>query len=190
MNAAIAGTTPNAPSTQPTAGDDPLVSLEKLRAINDPKLNEEFARTMEDIVWFEPFYQSDPKTASPFLHCARAALPADNLVLQRLQGWSLAEQGKTDEVRWQHFTAAAQDDPFAVLGLIRLDRARDREHTRHKPRKLLADHPMGLLAAVLRECFSKRKLPLPGPPLPQRSSTLPLRRHLLRRRLPRLSRHW
>ena len=52
---------------------------------------------MEDIVWFELFYQSDPKTAAPFLHGRRAGAAADNLVLQRLQGWSLAEQGKTDK---------------------------------------------------------------------------------------------
>ncbi len=163
INTLIAGKTPGAPATQPAEGEtpDPVATLRKLRAIRDPKLNEAFALLMEDIAWFDLFYVNDAKSAEPVLHALEQALPADNVTLQRLQGWYLAEIGKGDDAR-QRLAAAADSDPFAALGLIRLDRAKDPPHTRDKLRQLLHDHPTGLEAAVIREALLSEEAPPPA----------------------------
>jgi tetratricopeptide (TPR) repeat protein len=149
-------------ATQPASGHegDPLVVLQKLRAAHDPQLNEAFAVTLEDMVWFALFYENNPKSAEPFLHALEQSLPADNVTLQRLQGWYLAETGKETEAH-AALAAVADRDPFAAVAVIRLDRAKDPQHTRDKLRQLLTQYPMGLAAAVIREALISEEAPRP-----------------------------
>jgi len=163
VNEKIASETGAAPATQPETETnyDPAAALQKLRAAHDPSLNEGFAVTLEDMVWFALFYENRPQTAEPFLHALQQSLPADNVTLQRLEGWYLAETGKETEAR-ALLAGVADRDPFAAVAVIRLDRNKDPKHTRDKLRNLLEKYPTGLASAVIREALLSEEAPPPA----------------------------
>jgi hypothetical protein len=136
---------------------DPLEMLQKVRAINDPKLNEAFALSLENIVWFAIYYQNNPKALEQYLAALEQALPADDMILQRLKAWTSALNGKDDEAR-ALFSANADRDPLAALGLIRLDHGK-KPDVRARLRELLAKNPAGVAAVCIHDALLDEELP-------------------------------
>ncbi len=129
---------------------DAATVVQKLRELNNPKLNYPTVLVMENSAWLELFYGNDPHAAQQWVTALQSALPAGDPVLARLQGWTALELGNADDAR-KLLTPLAANDPLAALGLIQLDS--DKGNARDSLRQLLASHPTGVVAASICEAL-------------------------------------
>jgi hypothetical protein len=158
-----------AATTQPLDGSadaqwpDPA-ALQKLAADSKKEtVKESLAAAALYVAWFKIYFQEKPDEAQPWINLLKSQLVENSQTVARLEGWSLLLAGKADEARVK-LSAAAEVDPLAKLGLIRLapkegdaKAAADAE-----ARKLLAEHGTGVIGANIAEALAFRGIK-PGP---------------------------
>ncbi len=133
---------------------DPSAAIESLKAHDRPELHDAFVWALDNLAWFEVYYDQQPDAATPWIKALKALLPAEDVTLRRVQGWQDLAAGRAAEAR-AALEPVAEHDPLAALGIIRLNKdikdEAELEHFAAAKAKLLSDNPIGLLGAVLRE---------------------------------------
>ena len=164
----------NKPTTRPitAAGDYPLPDLsaavdrlngnQSIGAQNE--MRSKFVPAAADYATLELLYAQDANAAAAPIAALAKLLPASNPTLQRLQGWS-ALLGGDHAAALQQLSAAAESDPLAALGLIKLEmappatsqpsdaapaaQAASPGKARSAAVRLLSAHPGQLMGAIL-----------------------------------------
>lgn len=137
-------------------------------------------QALGDLAWFEVYFNNQPAEAEKLMKLfALVADPQDaasSTFAARMAGWILlAQGGRADEARVK-LSAAAERDPLAALGLIRIFAAdgADRDKAVAAGAKLLADNPAGVPAALIADAL--RDLGVKPAPAPAAAGIAPLLR--------------
>ena len=153
-----------AATTQPLdpAPDDPkwpdaAGMLERVKAADKPELLEAFADAALSAAWYLTYFEEKPDQAQPWINVLRSLLVEDSRTVARLEGWAFLLGNKPDEARVK-LSAAAETDPLAALGLIRLAGADAdaKAATDADAQRLLAEHGYGLTGATLADALAFR----------------------------------
>jgi hypothetical protein len=146
-------------ATQPSGQFDVAADLKLLAERGNPNATALYGSALADLAWLEIYYNGKPADAQPHIESLRQILPADAIILARLEGWAFLADGKKDEARVK-LSAVADHDPFARLGMIRLDDA-DADQA---AQKLLADNASGVVGAMLIESLRDKVGLMPQSP--------------------------
>lgn len=109
---------------------------------------------LTDLAWYTVYFDPQAEVTAALLESLAKLLPADHVALVRLQGWAFLQQNKPDEAKVK-LDAVADRDVLAALGLIKLSQANDVD-ANNRGRKLLSDHPSGMIGAFLKESLRDR----------------------------------
>jgi tetratricopeptide (TPR) repeat protein len=163
---------PSKPTTRPISDPTPLAipdlapTVAKLKAGGSPQLKAEFVEAVADLALLDGYFAQQPESAAKLVDALPDLMPANSPQLVRLRGWNDLLAGKPDDARAK-FLTVAEKDPLAELGLakIMLNTPSEKPAAESIARKLLADHPAGLLGALLFEqLHSERVKLMPGQP--------------------------
>jgi tetratricopeptide (TPR) repeat protein len=157
LHAPNATTQPSAPGDAAPPTPDLSGDMALLVKANNQKITDEYISAAGDLAWLRLYYLRDagPQTQQ-ILDALAKMLPADDVELTRLQGWSYFIQSKWPEAR-QKLSAVADRDPFAAMGMVALDeQAGDKKSADALARTVMATHPSGSPAAVLYSEFRAR----------------------------------
>jgi tetratricopeptide (TPR) repeat protein len=153
---AFAGTNP---STQPSGElsvrmPDLLDDAKKIKASGKPELIQQYAGAVTDLAWLELYFAEQPAAVKPMIDALKVLLPADNVTVPRLEGWSALLSKKTDDAKLK-LSAVAERDPLSMMGLIRLNaKATDPSQMTDihaQARKLVNEYASGLLGAMVQD---------------------------------------
>lgn len=153
VNAQILGN----PTTQPAIVEapNPAAAVAALSAQDQSENRSAFIWTLNNLAWFEIYYDQQPEAATPWINALKSIAPADDVNLTRLKGWQALIAGQTDDAR-AILSKISDRDPLAALGIIRIDTAA-RQDAGSSPdlaalkARVLSQNLTGLVAAVLRE---------------------------------------
>ena len=145
-------------TTRPINDPDPLSlpdlgpTAAELKANGTVEQKQEFIEAVADLVWLEGYFAQQPDAASKQVEALAGILPDDSPQLVRLRGWNDLMAGKVDDAKAKFLTVSAKD-PLAELGLVKamLQNPADKPAAESLGRRLLQDHPSGLLGALLFE---------------------------------------
>ncbi len=145
-------------TTRPLTDDSPLklpdldAAITQIKASGSPQLKQQFVEAVSDLALLEGYFAEQPDTAAQLTDALAKVLPEDAPELSRLRGWNDLLAKKTDDAKAK-FTAVVTKDPLAELGLIKimLDSPNDRPTAESMGRRLLQEHPSGLIGALLWE---------------------------------------
>lgn len=156
-----------APTTQPLDDNGVSADVAKLKDADNENLKALYTATLVDLAWVDIYGRGKPADAQPTMNALRELLPQDSATLARLDGWSALANGDkaTAQVK---LSAAADRDPLAQLGMVRLNGVADNDTAR----KLISDHPSGVLGAILIEALRGRGMVQAGPDAPAIRSEL------------------
>jgi tetratricopeptide (TPR) repeat protein len=137
-----------APLTLP----DLSTTLDQIKKGVSPQVKQQFVEAVADLALLEGYFAEQPDTATQLVDALSKVVPDDAPELARLRGWNDLLARKTDDAKAK-FTAVATKDPLAELGLIKimLDNPADRPTAESMGRRLLQEHPSGLIGALLWE---------------------------------------
>jgi tetratricopeptide (TPR) repeat protein len=143
-------------TTRPITSDSayPLPDLgptvAKIKKDGSSQLRDDFIRAASDLAMLDIYFAQQPASATSLISALRAVDLPSSTTVARLQGWSGLISGKTADARTQ-LSSVADRDPLAELGLIKLTAANqaDQQTAASMGRKLISDHPSGLVGAIL-----------------------------------------
>jgi tetratricopeptide (TPR) repeat protein len=142
---------------------DPAADMQRLA--KQPQLLQQYAQVAAAIAWIKIYFEEKPGQVVGLVKAVASAMGESNEVVARLQGWSFLIAGNKDDARVK-LTAAAEHDPVAGLGLIRLldqDPAA-KQKVADEGAKVLAQTPAGLTGAlIIAELGPRGVKPRPGP---------------------------
>jgi tetratricopeptide (TPR) repeat protein len=157
VNAAAPADAPKA-TTRPISDQSPLqlpdltATVQQIQKGVAPEVKQQFIEAVADMALLQGYFAEDADSASKLIDALSGVLPADAPELARLRGWNDLLAKKTDDAKAK-FTPVAAQDPLAELGLVKamLDSPSDRPTAESMARRLLQDHPSGLIGAMLWE---------------------------------------
>jgi tetratricopeptide (TPR) repeat protein len=170
MNAAAPAGTPKA-TTRPLNDPDPMTLPDLGPVIGQLKLSgtadqqAQFAEALGDLALLEGYFGNQSDASNHLVDSLKDLAPANSPEVTRLYGWNSFLAGKMDDAKAKFSSVAAQD-PLAELGLIEvmLQDPAQRERAESIARRLLIDHPSGLLGAMLWERLHGNRIKLiPSP---------------------------
>ena len=142
----------------------------------DPYLKSEFLEAVEQMAWFEIFFNKDQESATYWVEEALAKLvPANDSRLIRLQGW-LAKMRGEDALAMKTLWPIRKTDAMAAMAVADLlykgnwgaaQPAGAATKPTSRPvdydpdllvQRLLDEHPSGVMAAMLAEHYNGRKI--------------------------------
>jgi tetratricopeptide (TPR) repeat protein len=155
---AAAPTDASRATTRPISDESPLQlpdlgpTVDRITKGVSPLVKQQFVEAVADMALLEGYFAEDEVTASKLIDALAGVLPADAPELARLRGWNDLLAKKTDDAKAK-FTTVATQDPLAELGLVKamLDSPTDHTVAESMGRRLLQDHPSGLIGAMLYE---------------------------------------
>ena len=150
-----ATTQPLDPAPADPKWPDANAMLERVKGANKPELLEAFADAALSAAWFLTYFEEKPDQAQPWVNVLRGLLVEGSQTVARLEGWAFLLQNKPDEARVK-LSAAAETDPLAALGLIRLAGPDAKASADAEAQRLLAQHGYGLTGATLADALAFR----------------------------------
>ena len=146
-------------STQPVAWPDPAAVLQKVQAANRPELTGALSVAINDIAWFQIFFeQRGGAEVQPWIDAFKTLNPDQTEVVNRMEGWAFLSAGQNAEAQVK-LSAVADRDPLAAAGLLQLESKSADENAKagikDRAKALLKDHPVSLLGATLYELLKK-----------------------------------
>ena len=140
-----------AAGARPTAtAADAMAAAKRVKAGDAQDLQPALAGALSDLAWLELFFAEDADAAGNWVAALREVLPAESVMLARLQGWLDLVAGRSEQAK-EKLGPIAERDPLAALGMVRLaakdagGQAAADEQAKH----LLATHRTGLAAAMV-----------------------------------------
>ena len=115
-----------------------------------PQVREQFIEAVADLALLEGYFAKQSDVATKLIDALEVVAPKDSPEIARLRGWNLYQSGKIADARVA-FTSVVTQDPLAELGLIQIMMTDPNQRTQAESmgRKLLQEHPSGMLGAML-----------------------------------------
>ena len=154
-------------TTRPLTDQSPLelpdlgLTVAQLNKTGTPEMKQQFAQAVSDLAMLEGYFDQQPEAAEKMVDALQAILPDNSPEVARLRGWNDLLAKKTDDAKSKFVSAAAQD-PLAELGLVQIMLASpaDRSKAESMGRRLIQDHPSGLIGAILWEQLHNARVKL------------------------------
>src|SRR3954468_13636893 len=145
-------------TTRPVASPDAVVApdltgdVEKLKDEKFANLHEPYAQTLGDLAWYMVLVANQPADAARIVPTLRALLGDTNPAVVRIEGWSFLVQNQLDQAGVK-LKAVADQDVMAQAGTLLLwaKNPAEVEPAKASARKLLQEHPSGLLGVLLSD---------------------------------------
>ncbi|MDQ3440174.1 MAG: hypothetical protein M3478_07465, partial [Planctomycetota bacterium] len=152
-----ATTQPLDPAPADALWPDAAAMLERVKGSDKPELLEAFADAALSAAWYLTYFEEKPDQAQPWINVLRGLLVEGSQTVARLEGWAFLLSNKPDEARVK-LSAAAETDPLAALGLIRLagTDAQAKAAADADAQRLLAEYGYGLTGATLADALAFR----------------------------------
>lgn len=147
-------------TSQPAAGEqehtpdkiEPLDAAPVIAKVKggeaDPIARAAVISVAADVAWFELYFDHNAEAATRWIDVLRQVGGPDAPGLRRLEGWQALIAGKPAQAR-DILAKLEANDPLAALGVITADREEKRQIDPAKVKKLLDEHRVGLIAAML-----------------------------------------
>jgi tetratricopeptide (TPR) repeat protein len=166
INAAAPAGTPKA-TTRPMTDDSPLQlpdlspTVDQIKKGVAPQIKQQFIEAVADLALLEGYFAEKPDDAAKMIDALAGVLPENSPLLARLRGWNDLLNKKPEDARAKFSTVAA-DDPLAELGLVKLmlDNPAENATAESIGRRLLQDHPSGLIGALLFQQLQSARVKL------------------------------
>jgi tetratricopeptide (TPR) repeat protein len=143
-----------APATRPADDEvnDAAADLAKIRAAGDDSLFATYIGAIEDLATFKIYFSGQTAAAQPLLATLEQFLPAADVAIARLEGFSKLNDKKYDEAAVK-FSAVADRDALAKMGMILVDLAKGKDTSKLSARAtdLLTANQGGLLTLILQD---------------------------------------
>jgi tetratricopeptide (TPR) repeat protein len=146
-----------APTTRPVDGppaeEAPNLSAVLEVAQEDPDLLEALVSAVTDLAWFHVYYNERPEMGRRLVQQLEGVLDERSVTRLRLLGWADLREERVDRAR-ERLSEVAEVDPLSQMGVLRIEarEAQDRESRQRaesRGRALFAQHPSGLMGAML-----------------------------------------
>ena len=145
-------------TTRPVESTDALTIPDiagDLAKLKDPKFADlvvPYAQSVSDLAWYLVFVANDAAEAQKMLPALKTILSEKDPTLVRTEGWIFYAQGQFDQAGVK-LKAVADQDVLAQAGnlLLWAKNPAEKEHAKAAARKLLLEHPSGLLATLLMD---------------------------------------
>jgi hypothetical protein len=130
----------------PNLSDD----LTTLKQAKFESLRVPYAQAVSDLAWYLVYVANQPAQASQLLPTLKAILSDKDPIVVRIEGWIFMAQGQADQAAVK-LKAVADQDVFAQAGTLLLwaKNPAEKDPAMASARKLLQEHPSGLLAVML-----------------------------------------
>ncbi|HYO07769.1 MAG TPA: hypothetical protein VER17_02250, partial [Tepidisphaeraceae bacterium] len=132
---------------------DPAVEIQRLAGQDRQDLVRQYVPVLANVAWMKIYFEDNPGAAVPWTRALSAVVPANDVALTRLQGWSYLAAGNADEARVK-LSAIAEQDALAQLGMIRLAGGPQAKEQSAVAARLLSRNPSGLMGALLFQALS------------------------------------
>ncbi len=133
----------------PDLGND----IDRLKQLDDAALRDAYLQAVGNLAWFELYFSGATGEAERLLGVIRALSNPDDAqskaFIARMEGWLFYLQGGKVGEATVKLSAAAERDPLAALGLVRIYAMDDKPKARFEAAKLLARHPAGFIGGMI-----------------------------------------
>jgi len=142
------------PSTRPVddEANDASADLAKIRAAGDEGLFSSYIGAIEDLAAYKIYFCGQTAAAQPLLATLKQYLPADDVSIARLEGFSFLNDKKYDQAAVK-LSAVADRDALAKMGMILVDLGKGKDSAKLATRAtdLLTTNQGGLLGLILQD---------------------------------------
>jgi tetratricopeptide (TPR) repeat protein len=127
--------------------------IDRVKNVEDAQLRDSYLQVLGNLAWFELYFNGKTIEAERLLGVIRQVSdPTDQQAktfIARMEGWLfLLQPNKADEAKVK-LSAAAEKDPFAALGLVRVYDIEDKAKAKAEATKLLGKYSSGMVGALL-----------------------------------------
>src|SRR6266850_434994 len=127
--------------------------IDRLKKLDDPEAKDAYLQVLGNLAWFELYFNGEIAEAERLLRVIRQLSdPNDQqsrAFIARMEGWLfLLQPNKAGEAKVK-LSAAAEQDPFAALGLVRVYDLEDKTKAKAEAAKLLNKYNTGMVGAMI-----------------------------------------
>jgi tetratricopeptide (TPR) repeat protein len=134
---------------QPDLGGD----IDRLKRLDDAEMKNAYLQAVGDLAWFELFFSGAIGETERLLGVIRQLSdpedPQSKAFIARMEGWLFYLQGGKIGEATVKLSAAAERDPLAALGLVKIYWEDDKPKARAEAAKLLNKYGYGLQGAMI-----------------------------------------
>jgi tetratricopeptide (TPR) repeat protein len=140
------------PTPLPNLAGDPEI----LKSAADVELRDPYIESLSSLAWLNLYYARDAATADPIIAALSEILPPSNTKLRSLQAWRQFVGGDPTGAL-PKLRALSKNDPISAMGALIIESSDPAKKDRVpvEARKLIDDHPSGVIGAVLWAEFSR-----------------------------------
>jgi hypothetical protein len=127
--------------------------IERIKRLENEQLKDSYVQVLGNLAWFELYFNGQTIEAQRLLGVISQLTDADDqqakAFIARMEGWLfLLQPNKLGEAKVK-LSAAAEQDPFAALGLVRVYDLEDKAKAKAEAAKLLNKYNSGMLGAMI-----------------------------------------
>jgi tetratricopeptide (TPR) repeat protein len=127
--------------------------IDRIKKLDDPSLRNSYLQVLGNLAWFELYFNGQTIEAERLLTVIRQLSDPDDAqskaFIARMEGWLfLLQPNKIGEAKVK-LSAAAETDPFAALGLVRVYDLEDKPKAKAEAAKLLNKYSSGIAGAMI-----------------------------------------
>jgi tetratricopeptide (TPR) repeat protein len=136
------------------AAPDLADDVNKLKDDKIDALRVPYAQAVSDLAWYMVYVANQPAEAAKLLPALKAVLSDKDPLVVRIEGWIFLAQGQFDQAGVK-LKAVADQDVLAQAGTLLLwaKNPAEKDPAMSSARKLLQEHPSGLLAVMLMDAL-------------------------------------
>lgn len=145
-------------TTRPVQSPDAVTApdlSDDLNKLKDPKFEQSrlpYAQAVCDLAWYMVYVANQPAEAAKLLPTLKAILSDKDPLVVRIEGWIFMAQGQLDQAGVKLKAVADQDVMAqAATYLLWAKNPAEKDAAMSSARKLLMEHPSGLLAVLLMD---------------------------------------
>jgi tetratricopeptide (TPR) repeat protein len=127
--------------------------VDRLKRVEDPQIKDAYLQALGNLAWYELYFNGQTIEAERLLGVIRQLSdpqdPQSKAFIARMEGWLyLIQPNKLGEAKVK-LSAAAEQDAFAALGLVRVYDLEDKAKAKVEAAKLLSTYNSGMVGALI-----------------------------------------
>jgi hypothetical protein len=127
--------------------------FDRIKRLEDPQLKDSYLQVLGNLAWFELYFNGNTPEAKLLLGIIQQLTDADDpqskAFIARMEGWIFLLQPNMLGEAKVKLSAAAEQDAFAALGLVRAYDQEDKAKAKVEAAKLLNKYNSGMVGALI-----------------------------------------